>query len=86
MRVRGEIVFPNNIKLLRLRRQLTQAQLGRLMEPPVAESTISKVERGERRQTNLQLANLAVLLGCSPGAIQSSRRETPGCPKMAGRP
>jgi transcriptional regulator with XRE-family HTH domain len=69
MRVRGEIVFPNNIKQLRLRKQLTQAQLGRLMEPPVAESTISKMESGERRLTNLQLGNLAALLACSPEAI-----------------
>jgi transcriptional regulator with XRE-family HTH domain len=69
MRVRGEIVFPNNIKQLRLRKELTQAQLGRLMDPPIAESTISKMESGERRLTNLQLANLAALLGCLPEAI-----------------
>jgi transcriptional regulator with XRE-family HTH domain len=69
MRLKGEIVFPNNIKQLRLRKQLTQGQLGRLMEPPVGESTISKIESGERRPTNLQLANLAFLLGCTPEAI-----------------
>ena len=69
MRVKGEIVFPNNIKQFRLRKQLTQAQLGRLMEPPMGESTISKLESGERRPTNLQLANLAALLGCPPDAI-----------------
>lgn len=69
MRVRGEIVFPNNLKRLRLGKQLTQAGLGRLMEPPVGESTISKIESGERRPTNLQLANLAFLLGCAPEAI-----------------
>ncbi|MGC2200962.1 MAG: helix-turn-helix transcriptional regulator [Stellaceae bacterium] len=69
MRVRGEIVFPNNIKELRLRKHLTQAQLGRLMDPPVGESTISKMESGERRLTNLQLANLAVILACRPEEI-----------------
>src|SRR5947209_1954977 len=69
MRVRGEIVFPNNLKELRRRRQLTQAQLGRLMDPPVGESTISKMESGERRLTNLQLANLATILACRPDEI-----------------
>lgn len=69
MRLRGEIVFPNNIKKLRLHKGLTQAQLGRLMEPPVAEATISRMEGGERRLTNLQLANLAALLGCAPETI-----------------
>ena len=69
MRVRGEIVFPNNIKQLRVRRQLTQAQLGQLMDPPIGESTISKMESGERRLTNLQLANLATILACRPDEI-----------------
>jgi transcriptional regulator with XRE-family HTH domain len=80
MRVRGEIVFPNNIKQLRLRKQLTQAALGRLMEPSVGESTISKIESGERRPTNLQLANLAFLLGCTPAAIPvvATRDPAPG--------
>lgn len=64
MRVQGEIVFPNNIKSLRLQRELTQAQLGRLMDPPLSESTISKMESGERRLTNLQLADLAAILNC----------------------
>jgi transcriptional regulator with XRE-family HTH domain len=64
MRVRGEIVFPNNIKGLRARKRLTQAQLGRLMDPPLSESTISKIESGERRLTNLQLAKLASILDC----------------------
>ena len=80
MRVRGEIVFPNNLKELRLRKQLTQAELGRLMDPPVGESTISKMESGERRLTNLQLANIATLLGCSPEAIpvMATRDPAPG--------
>jgi transcriptional regulator with XRE-family HTH domain len=64
MRVKGEIVFPNNLRELRLRKQLTQARLGQLMDPPLGESTISKMESGERRLTNLQLANLATILGC----------------------
>jgi transcriptional regulator with XRE-family HTH domain len=69
MRVKSEIVFPNNIRELRQRKQLTQAQLGRAMEPPVGESTISKMESGERRLTNLQLANLATILGCQAEEI-----------------
>jgi len=69
MRVKGEIVFPNNIKELRVRKRLTQAQLGQLMEPPVGESTISKMESGERRLTNLQLANIATILDCQPEQI-----------------
>jgi transcriptional regulator with XRE-family HTH domain len=69
MRVQGEIVFPNNIRELRHRKQLTQLQLGRLLEPPLSESTISKMESGERRLTNLQLANLASVLECRPDDI-----------------
>ncbi|MGH7054327.1 MAG: helix-turn-helix domain-containing protein [Stellaceae bacterium] len=68
-RVRGEIVFPNNIRGLRDGKRLTQAQLGRLMEPPLSESTISKIESGERRLTNLQLAKLAAILECRADEI-----------------
>jgi transcriptional regulator with XRE-family HTH domain len=64
MRARAEIVFPNNIRDLRLRRGMTQAQVGRMMEPPVGESAVSKMESGERRLTNLQLADLAAILDC----------------------
>jgi transcriptional regulator with XRE-family HTH domain len=69
MRARSEIVFPNNIKDLRMRRQMTQAQVGRMMDPPIGESAISKMESGERRLTNLQLANLAAILRCRPEDI-----------------
>lgn len=69
MRLQGEIVFPNNLKTLRVRKQLTQRQLGQMMEPPLSESTISKMESGERRLTNLQLANLATILDCRPDEI-----------------
>jgi len=69
MRARAEIVFPNNIRDLRLRRRMTQAQVGRMMEPPIGESTVSKMESGERRLTNLQLANLAAILRCRPEEI-----------------
>jgi transcriptional regulator with XRE-family HTH domain len=80
MRVKGEIVFPNNIKEFRLRKKLTQGQLGRLMDPPVGESTISKMESGERRLTNLQLASLATILACRPEEIPvvASRDPSPG--------
>ncbi len=80
MRLKGEIVFPNNIRQLRLRKRLTQAQLGRQLDPPLGGSTISKMESGERRLTNLQLANLAALLGCPPEAIPvvGSRDPSPG--------
>ena len=77
MCVKGEIVFPNNLKELRVRKRLTQAQLGRLMEPPVGESTISKMESGERRLTNLQLANLATILGCEAEEIPVVTRRDP---------
>lgn len=69
MRARSEIVFPNNIRDLRLRRQMTQAQVGRMMDPPIGESAVSKMESGERRLTNLQLANLAAILRCRPDEI-----------------
>jgi transcriptional regulator with XRE-family HTH domain len=69
MRARSEIVFPNNIRDLRLRRRMTQAQVGRMMDPPVGESAVSKMESGERRLTNLQLANLAAILRCQPEEI-----------------
>jgi transcriptional regulator with XRE-family HTH domain len=69
MRARSEIVFPNNIRDLRLRRQMTQAQVGRMMDPPIGESTVSKMESGERRLTNLQLVNLAAILRCRPEEI-----------------
>ena len=69
MRARSEIVFPNNIRDLRMRRRMTQAQVGRMMDPPVGESAVSKMESGERRLTNLQLANLAAILRCQPEEI-----------------
>jgi transcriptional regulator with XRE-family HTH domain len=69
MRAKSEIVFPNNIKDLRMRRHMTQAQVGRMMDPPVGESTVSKMESGERRLTNLQLADLAAILRCRPEEI-----------------
>jgi transcriptional regulator with XRE-family HTH domain len=48
---------------------MTQAQVGRMMDPPIGESTVSKMESGERRLTNLQLANLAAILRCRPEEI-----------------
>ena len=69
MRARAEIVFPNNLRDFRLKRGLTQAQLGGLMDPPIGESTISKIESGERRLTNLQLEDLARILDCRPEDI-----------------
>ena len=69
MRAKSEIVFPNNIRDLRLRRRMTQAEVGRMMDPPVGESTVSKMESGERRLTNLQLVSLATILHCPPEQI-----------------
>jgi transcriptional regulator with XRE-family HTH domain len=48
---------------------MTQAQVGRMMDPPIGESTVSKMESGERRLTNLQLVNLAAILRCRPEEI-----------------
>src|SRR5579862_6198983 len=80
MRARSEIVFPNNIRDLRLQRRMTQAQVGRMMDPPIGESTISKMESGERRLTNLQLTELATILDCQPDEIPvvSGRDPAPG--------
>jgi len=80
MRARAEIVFPNNIKEFRIRRQLTQEQLGRMMDPPIGESTISKMESGERRLTNIQLTELANILRCRPEEIPvvTGRDPAPG--------
>jgi transcriptional regulator with XRE-family HTH domain len=39
------------------------------MEPPIGESAVSKIESGERRLTNLQLASLATILNCPPDEI-----------------
>lgn len=68
-RIKSEIVFPNNIKTLRLSRGLTQEGLGRMLTPPMVVSTVSKIENGERRLSNLQIANFADILGCSPDSI-----------------
>jgi transcriptional regulator with XRE-family HTH domain len=48
---------------------MTQAQLGRMMDPPIGESAISKMESGERRLSNLQLVDLATILRCQPDEI-----------------
>jgi len=40
-----------------------------MMTPPLGESAISKVESGERRLSNLQLADLANILQCRPEEI-----------------
>lgn len=78
-RIKGEIVFPNNIRALRLRRGLTQERLGQLLSPPVVVSTISKIENGERRLSNLQIANFAEVLGCDADQIPViTGRDKPG--------
>jgi transcriptional regulator with XRE-family HTH domain len=69
LRIRGEIVFPNNIKRLRRSKNLTQKDLSGLLNPPLVVSTVSKIENGERRLSNLQIANFAEVLGCRPESI-----------------
>ena len=51
-----------------------------MMEPPIGESTISKMESGERRLTNLQLSELANILNCRPEEIPvvTGRDPAPG--------
>ncbi|MGH7013543.1 MAG: helix-turn-helix domain-containing protein [Stellaceae bacterium] len=61
--VRGEVVFPNNIERLRKAKGLTQSELGRILTPAMGVSTISKVESGARRLTNLQIEDIARALG-----------------------
>jgi transcriptional regulator with XRE-family HTH domain len=68
-RIKSEIVFPNNIKVFRLDKGLTQSGLGLLLNPPMVVSTVSKIENGERRLSNLQIANFAEILGCQPESI-----------------
>lgn len=68
-RIRSEIVFPNNIRSLRLTKGLTQGGLGKLLNPPMVVSTVSKIENGERRLSNLQIADFAQVLGCRPELI-----------------
>lgn len=68
-RIKSEIVFPNNIRSLRLSRGLTQEGLGKMLNPPMVVSTVSKIENGERRLSNLQIANFAEILGCPPESI-----------------
>lgn len=58
----SEVVFPNNIERLRKARGMTQAELGRLLTPPMGISTISKIESGVRRLSNLQIEALAEAL------------------------
>lgn len=59
----GEVVFPNNIEKLRKAKELTQSELGRMLSPPMGISTISKVESGARRLSNLQIEDIARALG-----------------------
>lgn len=78
-RIKSEIVFPNNIRSLRLAKNLTQEGLGRLLDPPMVVSTVSKIENGERRLSNLQLANFAEILDCRPESIPVvTGRDKPG--------
>lgn len=67
--VRGEVVFPNNIERLRKAKGLTQSDLGRMLTPPMGVSTISKVESGARRLTNLQIEDIARALGVQAAEI-----------------
>lgn len=67
--VRGEVVFPNNVERLRKAKGLTQSDLGRMLTPPMGVSTISKVESGARRLTNLQIEDIARALGVQPEEI-----------------
>jgi transcriptional regulator with XRE-family HTH domain len=78
-RMKSEIVFPNNIRSFRLQLGLTQENLGRLLRPPLVVSTVSKIENGERRLSNLQIQNFAEVLGCSPDQIPVvTGRDKPG--------
>jgi transcriptional regulator with XRE-family HTH domain len=78
-RMKSEIVFPNNIKSFRLQRGMTQENLGQLLTPPMVVSAVSKIENGERRLSNLQIANFAEVLGCAPEQIPViTGRDKPG--------
>jgi transcriptional regulator with XRE-family HTH domain len=40
-----------------------------MLDPPLVVSTVSKIENGERRLSNLQIVNFAEVLGCEPESI-----------------
>jgi transcriptional regulator with XRE-family HTH domain len=50
-----------------------------MLNPPLVVSTVSKIENGERRLSNLQIANFAEILGCRPENIPVvTGRDNPG--------
>ena len=61
--------FTNNIRLIRLERNLTQQQVCAYMQElgrSIDESTLSKIENGYVLPTPAHLSALAIILGCEP--------------------
>lgn len=64
-----EVVFPNNIKELRVRKGMRQQDLIDRMEEKLSITSVSKIEAGERRLTRVQLNDFANALEVMPDEI-----------------
>jgi transcriptional regulator with XRE-family HTH domain len=62
--------MPENLRLLRLRANLSQRALGRVCDPPLAQETVSLYERGMRVPPGTDhVARLARALGVTPEVL-----------------
>ena len=57
-----EIIFPNNIRNIRLAKGMKMTELAR--QSGLSLSAVSKIEKGVRRLNQKQLLNICNLLGC----------------------
>ena len=57
-----EIIFPNNIRTIRLKNGMKMTELAR--KTGLSLSAVSKIEKGVRRLNQKQLLNICNILGC----------------------
>jgi len=57
-----EIIFPNNIRNIRLAKSIKMTELAR--QSNLSLSAVSKIEKGVRRLNQKQLLNICAILGC----------------------
>ncbi|MCQ2574988.1 MAG: helix-turn-helix domain-containing protein [Alphaproteobacteria bacterium] len=57
-----EIIFPNNIRNIRLAKSMKMTELAR--QSNLSLSAVSKIEKGVRRLNQKQLLNICAILGC----------------------
>ena len=57
-----EIIFPNNIRTIRLNNGMKMTELAR--KTGLSLSAVSKIEKGVRRLNQKQLLNICNILGC----------------------